>query len=89
MGMDGGGFDPLRPIGGMMKVNIAQWDDGEWYALYVDGKNVFEGHSLYWRELLDALGVEYEVDEVPGDEDGEEFVGISHYSDFKKELESQ
>jgi hypothetical protein len=72
-----------------MKVNIAYWDDGEWYTLYVNNKNVFEGHSLYWRDLLDAIGVEYEEDEVPGGEVGEEFVGIAHYQDFKKELESR
>lgn len=46
----------------MMNVTILKTQDGEWAALYIDGKDVCQGHSIRAQDLalaLNALGFEF------------------------------
>jgi hypothetical protein len=45
-----------------MEVIIANFDD--WQGIYVDGELKSEGHSLYYRDVLDAIKLEYKLIEV-------------------------
>jgi hypothetical protein len=44
-----------------MNIHIADADD--WVGLYVDGKLVFQGHSLSATHLLDILKIPYSESE--------------------------
>lgn len=37
-------------------IKIISASDGDWEALYLDGKKVLEGHSLDPRQALEAVG---------------------------------
>lgn len=50
-----------------MKVVIRMNDD--WIAIYVDGKKIDEGHNLTATDALDAIAIEYEVQEFNGEPD--------------------
>jgi hypothetical protein len=50
-----------------MKVTRAYDEqDGDWEAIYVDGVCKDQNHSLDVRDVLDALGIEFENIAVPG-----------------------
>ena len=63
-------FDLLReylsPAARPQVVVIAS-DDGDWEALYLNGRKVREDHSLNWRFILEALGIPYSNSYVPVD----------------------
>lgn len=42
-----------------MKITYVMNQDGDWEAIYVDGKLAAQGHSLEVWDVLDALGVKY------------------------------
>lgn len=43
----------------MPSVHLVYMDD--WQALYVDGKLVLENHSLRAKDILKAIGVEFQA----------------------------
>lgn len=43
----------------MKNITVVGCPDGDWEGLYVDGRLVFEGHSIQWRQMLEALDVDY------------------------------
>ena len=45
-----------------MNVIIASFDD--WNGIYIDGKLMYENHSLHHRDVLEALNIKYETIEV-------------------------
>jgi hypothetical protein len=51
----------------MAKVRILDGDD--WKVLFVDGERKSNGHSIRIDDLLDALGVDYEIVYGEFDED--------------------
>ena len=50
-----------------MKIKILSSTDGDWEALYIDGKKVDEGHSLQVVDVLVACGLTVETKEVECD----------------------
>lgn len=61
--------------------NIVHVSDvgGEWEGIYVDGTLVDEGHSLDPRQVLEALGIEFEHRET-------DMTEISHLPENLEEL---
>lgn len=47
-----------------MKITILDAYDGDWIAVYKDGEKVYENHSCQLHEGLEALGIEFERQEV-------------------------
>ena len=41
-----------------MEVVVANFDD--WQGIYVDGKLKYENHSLHYRDILEAIGQDFE-----------------------------
>lgn len=56
-----------------MKVKVVETDD--WQIFYVNGIKKTEDHQLRWFEVLNALGIEYEVTHLT-DEEFEVFLKI-------------
>ena len=53
----------------MAKVVYVTNDEGDWCGVYIDGKQVHEGHGIpirEWLEILNSLG--HETDEWDGTE---------------------
>ncbi len=60
-----------------MKISIYKVED--WQALYIDGKKVFENHTITPEDILDAMNIEYtstyidnfdvDADYIPATED--------------------
>lgn len=48
-------------------IKIISASDGDWEALYVNGKKVLEGHSLDAKQSLEAVGLIVESVEVDAD----------------------
>lgn len=46
-----------------MKIHFAHSDSGDWIGLFVDGKNVYEGHSISESTLVEKLGLSYTTSE--------------------------
>ncbi len=63
----------------MNKVTMYQQDNGEWQAVYVNGKIIGQNHSLDLRKVLNEvcqkLGVEFEYKEF-GTTDDDEIEGF-------------
>lgn len=55
------------------RIHIRGAIDGDWEALYVDGKKVEETHTISMRKALQALGVEFTSEEVEAEPYGESF----------------
>lgn len=58
-----------------MNVHFRTSDQGDWVALYVEGKLVASNHSLDVRSVLDGLGIAYtsevmELDDIGNTADG-------------------
>lgn len=56
-----------------MKIELFQWEAGDWVALFVNGERFDEGHSIpqhEWIGLLEKAGCEVVVREIE-DENGE------------------
>lgn len=49
-----------------MKIIVTEFDD--WKGLYVNGDLKCENHSLHYRDIFEALGIEYEVVEIDMEE---------------------
>jgi hypothetical protein len=49
------------------KVRVVGNTQGDWYWVYIGEELVFEGHSVQWRDLLNALQVSWEYHEVDGE----------------------
>lgn len=47
------------------KINFVSLDD--WSAMYIDGKVVLQDHSLYYKNVLDELGITYASDDFSND----------------------
>lgn len=43
-----------------MSVQLVQSEQGDWEGIYIDGRLEFETHMLTARDVLQALGIEYE-----------------------------
>jgi TRAP-type uncharacterized transport system substrate-binding protein len=60
----------------MSQLVLHQSESGDWTVAFLDGKEIYSGHSglndLTW-EILDALGVTYEAIEYDDDEYQEKF----------------
>lgn len=57
----------------MAKITLVSWENGDWEALFVDGENVAEGHSIRVEDffaVMHTLGAETEQIWFD-DEDGE------------------
>ena len=52
------------------KVHLMESEEGDWIGLYLDGKLVYEGHSLSAERLLEALGIPYSEEERDMSEGG-------------------
>lgn len=50
-----------------MKITVVGSPDGDWEGVYVDGRLKFEGHSITWWQMLDALGIEYDSFDADGE----------------------
>lgn len=46
----------------MTKVRVVQNYDGDWQGLYVNGKLVYENHSISPEEVLEALISKTDID---------------------------
>lgn len=64
-----------------MKVTIVDSDD--WKALYIDGKLVTQDHRIENKDILKALGVDFEIVEP----DSEWFEDKSHFPETLDEVE--
>lgn len=42
-------------------------EDGDWIAMYVDGKKVTENHSLSLFEVLRLAGIDYDCQSIPSE----------------------
>lgn len=42
-----------------MSLHIVRSEEGDWIALYKDGKLLHQGHSIQEEELLSLLGIGY------------------------------
>ena len=51
----------------MKRITIREHKDGDWVALYIDGKKVYENHSLHWADVLNRANIYFEFKEVKGD----------------------
>jgi hypothetical protein len=72
----------------MKKIDIVQWDAGDWIALYVDGKLVHEGHSIRGVEMLEYLNIPFDKTEVPDNEDAFMLCGIKSLATLQDDLMS-
>lgn len=45
----------------------------DWVSLIVDGKLVYENHSIDNQTLLSILGIPFEAESIEDDEDGDKF----------------
>ena len=43
----------------MSEVALVSNDEGDWMGVYIDGRLVYENHSIDEDHLLDLLGIEY------------------------------
>lgn len=50
-----------------MQIVIVGSPDGDWEGLYLNGRLVFEGHSITWWQMLEALKIEYQTLEADQD----------------------
>ena len=66
------------------QINIVWWDD--WIALYIDGKSVYQGHSLDETRLLDLLEIPYETMSVPDDDMSWALCQIDSLDDLKQQI---
>ena len=48
----------------MKDIVVVGSPDGDWEGVYVDGRLVFEGHSITWWHMLDALKINYTTDDA-------------------------
>jgi len=39
----------------MTKIFVAQVDDGDWVAVYIDGIRNYEAHDVHWTTMLSLL----------------------------------
>ena len=54
-----------------MRVNVLQWDTGDWTSIEIDGALYVEGHSISdhaWMELLKRAGAHVTREEIHYDE---------------------
>ncbi len=65
-----------------MKIQVRTTSD--WSALYIDGVKSIDGHTLHWSHVLDALGIEYDSQEIELPPD---FRDYTHYIDFTDKVE--
>lgn len=49
------------------KITIIEDSDGEWIALYINGKKVYENHSLHWEDIITHLGLTLDYRTTNGD----------------------
>ena len=49
------------------RILVAFSEDGDWEQIYIDGKQGYGNHSVNWRDVLDALGIEWNAIEVSGE----------------------
>ena len=66
-----------------MNVTIAQWDD--WVNVFIDGDSRYMGHSIDYPDLLEILGVPYEMISVQG-EDVWELSRITSLNELEEEM---
>ena len=71
----------------MRNITIVDWEDGDWIALYVDGKLVHDGHSISGTDMLRYLDIDFEDVDVPDHEDAFMLCGVEHLNDLKEQLE--
>ncbi len=45
-------------------ITIVSSEDGEWKGIYINGKLEYEGHSIEYFDILDALQISYTRKEV-------------------------
>jgi len=55
-----------------MKILIVRSGEGDWEALYVDGKKRYENHSIPLDIILDVLGIKIDYFDHPELEDADE-----------------
>ena len=48
-------------------IAVVSSSDGDWHAFYLNGEKQFEGHSLHWGFVLNALNIPFESREVKVD----------------------
>lgn len=53
-----------------MRVHFRDSAEGDWEALYIDGRKMAEGHSIPRWELLACLDIKYTEEEVELDDVG-------------------
>lgn len=54
-----------------MKIEIFEWEAGDWVVMFADGKVIAQGHSIttrHWLTVLKSLGAEVERSRI--DDDG-------------------
>jgi hypothetical protein len=51
-----------------MTVHVKRWESGDWFEVLIDGKVKVRGHSVYYEELLRALGIPFTEEDVPDEE---------------------
>lgn len=67
-----------------MRKNIQFRSCDDWVAMYVDGTLVLENHTLHWRHVLSALGIDFEDEEIDMPTD---FSDETHYVEFAQRIE--
>ena len=66
------------------KIDFVWWSD--WTALYIDGKSVYQGHTLDETHLLDLLGIPYSTMSVPDDDMSWALCHIENLDDLKQQI---
>jgi hypothetical protein len=66
-----------------MKLTIVT-NNGDWEALYKDGKKVYENHRISKDDILDALGIEVENVDVPEEGDVDYDENVNYFPDTLK-----
>jgi hypothetical protein len=54
-----------------MNIVIKRWDTGDWVEVYVEGREVYRGHSIpdfIFEELLEKLGARIVTEKVADEE---------------------
>lgn len=72
------------------KISIVSTTDGDWYGLFVNGKVVFQGHSIPQHEMLDVLSKNQPFESENFEVDSEWLDGSGEFSedfsDIPKEM---
>ena len=54
------------------KIHVRSSEEGDWSAVYLDGKLATQGHVVEWWSVLHCLGIKFTTEEVEVDDDDPE-----------------